>query len=76
MESFKIESSTDGHSHLYIRKLLTHEEYTKMINVLVEVGILGEGTRKQLERDGATSLRLPDVKKSVQFGKVDLTPPY
>lgn len=56
-------SSTEGHSHLYIDVEMTHEQYTKLIDVLAEVGILGKGIAKQLEVRGVTTARLPWVKK-------------
>jgi hypothetical protein len=56
-------SSTPSHSHLYIDVDLTHEQYEKLIGVLVEVGIVQKGIQMSLERRGATFVRPPWVKK-------------
>lgn len=57
-------STTEGHSHLYIDVDLTHEKYRRLLEVLVECGILGGGILKQFEMRGATFARPPWVKKA------------
>jgi hypothetical protein len=58
-----IPSTTPGHGHLYIDKLLTWREYEKLLNVLAEVGIIERGyADASIEREH-TAVRLPWVKK-------------
>lgn len=59
-----IPSSTPGHGHLYIDKLLPEEQYRKLIDVLVECGILQEGIKiHQMDAEGMTAARLPGLVK-------------
>ncbi|MBV9919827.1 MAG: hypothetical protein JOY78_03095 [Pseudonocardia sp.] len=58
-----IPSSTPGHSHLYINHEMSWEDYTRLLNVLAEVGIVEPGyVRASLDR-GYTAVRLPWIKK-------------
>lgn len=68
VEHHYIPSSTTGHAHLYINKVLNHEEYRELLRVLKKYGILGEGTASQIDRDGCTSLRLPGIQKEIKNG--------
>jgi hypothetical protein len=58
-----VESSTPGHHHLYIDKELTWEQYTKLLEVMVEVGLLQRGYVDAAIARGYTTVRLPWVKK-------------
>lgn len=59
-----VPSSTPGRYHLYANKFLHHEDMDKLVNTLVEVGILNEGIKTmQWDANGELALRLPWVKK-------------
>lgn len=60
-----IPSSTPGHGHLYIDKKLTWEDYSKLLNVLAEVGIIEEGYAAASIARQHTAVRLPWVKKKL-----------
>lgn len=60
-----IPSTTPGHHHLIINKVMPQEDYDKLIRVMVEVGILQKGILElQWEKEGITAIRLPGVKKA------------
>lgn len=61
-----VPSSTNGHYHLYLGTLMNHDQYSKLLDVLEEVGIIQHGFARQLDERGATFLRLPGVKKEVK----------
>jgi hypothetical protein len=61
-----IPSSTPGHSHLYIDKELTWEQYLILIAAFVKVGPVEEGYLGASEQRGFTSLRLPWIKKGME----------
>lgn len=56
-------SSTEGHNHLFIDKELTWAQYVKLLDVLVEVGIVEEGFRGASVARKHTAVRLPWIKK-------------
>jgi len=58
-----VESSTEGHFHLYIDKPLTFNAYRKLIVALVEAEIMDKAHLRHLDRNGSSLLRLPGVKK-------------
>lgn len=58
-----IPSGTEGHFHLYIDKVMTWENYKKLLEVLAEVGIIESGYAGASIRRGFTTLRLPWHKK-------------
>ena len=58
-----IESSTPGHGHLYIDHEMSWENYVKLMEVMVEVGLLERGYLGASLQRGFTSLRLPWIKK-------------
>lgn len=58
-----VPSSTPGHFHLYIDRLLEWDQYLKLLKVLVEVNIIQPGFYEGAKRRGATSARLPWIKK-------------
>jgi hypothetical protein len=56
-------SSTPGHCHVYIDKVLPWEAYVRLLEVMAEVGLLEPGyVRASVER-GHTAARLPWVNK-------------
>lgn len=58
-----IPSSTEGHCHLYIDKLLTWDQYERLLDVMAEIGLLEDGYVKASKARRCTFLRLPWVKK-------------
>ena len=58
-----IDSSTPGHSHLYIDKELSWLQVVKVLDVLAEVGIVEKGYVEASKRRGCTHLRVPWLKK-------------
>jgi hypothetical protein len=58
-----IPSSTPGHGHLYIDKLLTWGQYKRLLDVLAEVGIIEHGYLNASIERGFTAVRLPWIKK-------------
>lgn len=58
-----IPSSTEGHSHLYIDKSVSWDAYCKLLDALVECGIVERGYVQAAKNRGFTSVRLPWVKK-------------
>lgn len=58
-----IPSGTEGHSHLYIDKVMPWEHYKKLLKVLAEVGIIESGYAGSSISRGFTTLRLPWHKK-------------
>lgn len=60
-----VPSSTPGHFHLYIDKVLTGDEYEVLLGAMVDCGIVQRPWADRLGIDGATVLRLPHVKKPV-----------
>src|SRR5256885_2546643 len=60
---YAVPSTTPGHSHLYIDKLLVWDDYVKLLLVLADVGIVEPGFVSASESRGFTSVRLPWVRK-------------
>lgn len=58
-----IESSTKGHSHLYLDIDLTWSDYERLLIVLCDLGIIQEGFYDSAVRNMASAVRLPWVKK-------------
>lgn len=58
-----IESSTPGHSHLYIDFTMEKDVYFELLAAMVKAGLVEEGYVGASESRGFTSLRLPWVKK-------------
>ena len=64
MDAALVPSTTVGHYHLYIDKVMPEEDYRKLIDVLVEVGILQSGIKEhQMDGEGFTAARLPGISK-------------
>ena len=60
-------SSTEGHSHLFIDKGMSWSQYVKLLDVLVDVGIIEEGFRNASVARGHTAVRLPWIKKQQEI---------
>lgn len=58
-------SSTEGHHHLYIDKEMSWSQYSKLLKVLAEVGIIEDNYAKASIARGHTAIRLPWIKKEV-----------
>lgn len=58
-----LESSTPGHSHLYIDKRVTWSDYVKLLEVMAEIGLVEPGYVSASKDRGFTALRLPWIKK-------------
>lgn len=56
-------SSTPGHGHLYIDRLLRWEQYAVLLDALGEAGILQPGYVSASKKRGHTAVRLPWVSK-------------
>lgn len=60
---FAIPSSTPGHFHLYIERLLDWDQYEKVLRVLGEVGIIEEGYARACIERSASYVRKPTCTK-------------
>jgi hypothetical protein len=58
-----IPSSTPGHSHLYLDTLISKDVYLDLLDNLVKAGIVQQGFADGARRRGASSVRLPWIKK-------------
>lgn len=58
-----VPSSTEGHFHLYLDKVLKADDLMKLLKVMSEVGLVEEGYYKASLARGYTSVRLPWVTK-------------
>ena len=58
-----IESSTPGHSHLYIDKEMTWRQYKRLLRALMKAGIIEENYYKESVRRKASHLRPPWIEK-------------
>ena len=58
-----IPSTTPGHFHLYLDKLLSWEDYEKVLRVLGEVGILEPGYANVSIERRHTAVRVPWIRK-------------
>lgn len=59
-----VPSSTKGHFHLYLDKLMSANDLMKLLKVMSEVGLVEEGYYKASLERGYTSVRLPWVSKA------------
>lgn len=62
-EAELIPSSTPGHYHLYLDKMIPKESYFQLLNHLARVGIIQHGFADASIDRGASSARLPWIKK-------------
>lgn len=66
-------SSTPGHSHLIIDKVLKWEDYSELLNLLAKLGIIEEGYNEIAQKRKRTDLRVPWLSKdSSQSGSQKL----
>lgn len=66
-----IPSLTEGHFHLYLNKRLTWEQYKKLLNVMIEVGLVQKGWVESGSKWGCTFLRKPSDMLKEAFGAKD-----
>jgi hypothetical protein len=67
-EAELVPSSTPGHYHLYLDKTVGHAEYMKFLKAAAEAGIVQWGYYEASEKRGASSVRLPWIKKGDPIG--------
>lgn len=58
-----VESSTPGHSHLYIDKRMSWWKYRRLLKALWKAGLIEEGYYRASVQRGATHLRHPRMTK-------------
>lgn len=61
--AFVVPSTTPGHGHLYVDHAMPWENYQKLLNNLVDYGVLEPGYVGASEERGWTCVRLPWVRK-------------
>lgn len=59
-----VESSTAGHSHLYVDVMMPWEDVVKLLEVLADIGLVEPGYVNASKARGYTAVRLPWVSKS------------
>lgn len=64
--SYLIRSTTEGHHHLYIDKVITWNEYKMLLITMAAIGILDDGYVAASIARGHTTLRLPWIQKEAQ----------
>lgn len=62
--AFLVPSSTPGHSHLYIDRVVKEDDYFTLLNLLAKIGVLESNYVIASKSRGGTYLRLPWVKKN------------
>jgi hypothetical protein len=60
---FAIPSSTHGHTHLYVDRAMSWPKLVRLLDVLVEVGLVEKGYAEASKARGFTAVRLPWVSK-------------
>lgn len=60
-------SSTPGHYHLFLDKKMSWQQYSRLLNVLSEVGIIEDGYADASNNREFSSVRLPWVKKDEEL---------
>jgi len=58
-----IPSSTHGHFHFVINKPITIEQYSRLLEVLHDIGLIETGVYQRFLREKRTYIRCPDIKK-------------
>lgn len=61
--SWRVETSTPGHSHLFFNNELTWEQYSKLLDVLAECGMVDAKWVEHSKEKGETTVRYPGVRK-------------
>lgn len=59
-----VESSTPGHSHVYVDLMLPWEDLVKLLETLAEIGLVEPGYVNASKARGYTAVRLPWVSKT------------
>ena len=67
-----IQSTTQGHYHLYIDKSVSGDLYFKMLEAMARAGIVEEGYANVSKSRGFSAVRLPWVKKEDSSAKQDV----
>lgn len=64
--TYLVESSTEGHYHLYIDVPggIPHEKYLRLLDALADAGVIQRGYAKVSKERGHSDLRLPWVPKA------------
>jgi hypothetical protein len=66
MPVIAVPSSTPHHTHLYIPRAVSWEQYVKFIEACVDIGIVQPGYLEASKKRQATFLRLPWIKKGME----------
>ena len=64
-----VPSTTEGHFHLYIDHEIPKDTYFKLLEAMVEAGLVEEGYLNAAAERGYTAVRLPWIKKERQPGE-------
>lgn len=62
--AYLIPSSTEGHSHLIIDHEMPWHQYVRLLEALVQAGLVEENYVEACKRRGQTMVRMPWVKKN------------
>lgn len=62
-EAFLVPSSTEGHYHLYLNKMVPWRKYKRVLKAMKEAGLIEDGFYRAAIKRGYTSTRLPWIKK-------------
>lgn len=63
-----VKSTTKDHFHLYIEKPMTFAAYRKLIEAMIEAGIVEPNILKYMDMNGMTTLRPVGKKKPARAG--------
>lgn len=67
IHSVLLNSTTPGHGHLFIDKIIPEETYFELLRVLNKAGIIQDGIiKQQVEGDKMTCARLPGIVKTTK----------
>jgi hypothetical protein len=58
-----LDSSTPGHHHLYIDREVDEDKYFKLLDALVDAGLVQRGFAWAARKNGQTYVRKPGVRK-------------
>lgn len=64
--AYLVPSTTPGHFHLYIEKEMQWKDYKKLLDTLLEVGLINKGWYDISMKFEQTYLRLPHIKKELE----------
>lgn len=70
VEHLYVPSSTPGHGHLYLNVDLNPDQLEGLMATLVRFGIVSKGSLRQVRSRGASTLRLPWIKKELVEGTI------